>query len=204
MHCEAQSHDTASRRAPSGTDVAFCCLAARSIGCRNSTPFTVLIGARGVPAIRPSFPPLLAVLAEAEGGGSRREEMTMISKGFAVVIAGFGRDLARSCRGRDAGNDEGRYTFSKVADGFLRLDTQTGEVSLCSRQHRRLGMPGGARGSRRARERDRAPAQRKRRAQEGHPRRAACRCRPARCRSRWRAATATAPATAAAMPISIA
>jgi hypothetical protein len=26
----------------------------------------------------------------------------------------------------------GRYTFSKVADGMLRLDTQTGEVALCS------------------------------------------------------------------------
>jgi len=33
--------------------------------------------------------------------------------------------------------DSGRYTFSKVADGFLRLDGQTGEVALCS--HRTVG-----------------------------------------------------------------
>jgi len=28
----------------------------------------------------------------------------------------------------------GRYVFSKQADGFVRLDTQTGEVSLCSQK----------------------------------------------------------------------
>lgn len=27
-----------------------------------------------------------------------------------------------------------RFSFNKVADGFLRLDTQTGEVALCGRQ----------------------------------------------------------------------
>jgi len=29
---------------------------------------------------------------------------------------------------------EGRYTFSKVPDGYLRLDTQTGEVSVCNQR----------------------------------------------------------------------
>ena len=28
----------------------------------------------------------------------------------------------------------GRYTLNKVADGFIRLDTQTGEVALCSQR----------------------------------------------------------------------
>jgi hypothetical protein len=28
----------------------------------------------------------------------------------------------------------GRYTFSKVTEGFMRLDTQSGEVSVCSRR----------------------------------------------------------------------
>jgi len=28
----------------------------------------------------------------------------------------------------------GRYIFNKQADGFVRLDTQTGDVSLCSQQ----------------------------------------------------------------------
>ncbi|MBI4274746.1 MAG: hypothetical protein HY659_08620 [Rhizobiales bacterium] len=31
-------------------------------------------------------------------------------------------------------NDDGRFTFNRVADGFLRLDTRTGQVSLCSRR----------------------------------------------------------------------
>lgn len=31
-------------------------------------------------------------------------------------------------------NEDGRFTFSRVADGFLRLDTRTGQVSLCSRR----------------------------------------------------------------------
>src|SRR3984885_3611361 len=30
--------------------------------------------------------------------------------------------------------DGGRYVFAKEVDGFLRLDTQTGEVSLCSQK----------------------------------------------------------------------
>ncbi len=66
----------------------------------------------------------------------------MISKGFAVVIAALvvtAPALAPALAPAFAedttpGNGEARYTFSKVADGFLRLDTQTGEVSLCSRQ----------------------------------------------------------------------
>jgi hypothetical protein len=31
-------------------------------------------------------------------------------------------------------NEGGRCTFSKSADGFLRLDSQTGEVSVCSQR----------------------------------------------------------------------
>jgi hypothetical protein len=31
-------------------------------------------------------------------------------------------------------SEGGRYVFSKQADGFLRLDTQSGAVSLCSEQ----------------------------------------------------------------------
>ncbi len=30
--------------------------------------------------------------------------------------------------------DGGRYVFTKEVDGFMRLDTQTGEVSLCSQK----------------------------------------------------------------------
>jgi hypothetical protein len=31
-------------------------------------------------------------------------------------------------------SDHGRFSFSKVADGLLRLDLKTGEVSLCSQR----------------------------------------------------------------------
>jgi hypothetical protein len=31
-------------------------------------------------------------------------------------------------------SEHGRYSFSKVAEGFLRLDTQTGQVSMCSQR----------------------------------------------------------------------
>lgn len=31
--------------------------------------------------------------------------------------------------------DDGRYSFNRVEDGFLRLDTRTGQVSLCSRRN---------------------------------------------------------------------
>ena len=58
----------------------------------------------------------------------------MSNTAFAVVVAGF--CLIAPALADDAmpENDGGRYTFSKVADGFLRLDTQTGEVSICSQR----------------------------------------------------------------------
>lgn len=46
---------------------------------------------------------------------------------FCLLIPAHADDAAPD----DAG---GRYTFSKQADGVLRLDTQTGEVSLCSQR----------------------------------------------------------------------
>jgi hypothetical protein len=56
----------------------------------------------------------------------------MISKGFVAAIAVL--IVTLPARGEDSTpeNGDGRYTFNKVPDGFLRLDTQTGEVSLCS------------------------------------------------------------------------
>lgn len=62
-----------------------------------------------------------------------REETNMINKGLAAAIALI---LAMPAIADEATPDhpQGRYTFNKVADGFLRLDTQTGEVSLCSQR----------------------------------------------------------------------
>jgi hypothetical protein len=61
--------------------------------------------------------------------------MTMISKAFAAVIAAT--ILSAAARAEDATTPEtadARYSFHKVADGFLRLDKQTGEVAMCGPQ----------------------------------------------------------------------
>jgi hypothetical protein len=60
--------------------------------------------------------------------------MTMFSKAFALAIATV--CLSTPVVADDATPDSngGRYTFNKVSDGFVRLDTQTGEVALCSQR----------------------------------------------------------------------
>jgi len=57
----------------------------------------------------------------------------MIEKAIAVVIAGL---LIVPALAEEATPDNGggRYTFNKVPEGFLRLDAQTGEVSVCSQR----------------------------------------------------------------------
>jgi hypothetical protein len=58
----------------------------------------------------------------------------MISKAFAIgiVVAVLAVPACAEDTARD--NAAPRYSFNKVADGFLRLDTETGAVALCSRQ----------------------------------------------------------------------
>jgi hypothetical protein len=51
-----------------------------------------------------------------------------ISLAAVAVMAGIGAAAAQPMP--DAGN--GRYTLSPVADGVIRLDTKTGQVSTCS------------------------------------------------------------------------
>jgi hypothetical protein len=63
------------------------------------------------------------------------QEMTVISKGFAIAIAALA--LTATACAQDAvppDADEARYSFHKVDEGFLRLDLQTGQVALCGRQ----------------------------------------------------------------------
>jgi hypothetical protein len=62
------------------------------------------------------------------------QETIMFSKTFAIAIAAV--CLSTSVRADDATPDTngGRYTLNKVTDGFVRLDTQTGEVVLCSQR----------------------------------------------------------------------
>lgn len=58
----------------------------------------------------------------------------MIERMLAVVVAGFCLTAPAFADDAPPGKGDARYTFNTVADGVLRLDTQTGEVSLCS-QH---------------------------------------------------------------------
>src|SRR5271166_6065653 len=93
----------------------------------------------GIPRQRPArYEKLHAARAprHADRGSARLgEEVTMINTAFATVVVGFcliAPALADDAMPENDGG--GRYTFSKVADGFLRLDTQTGEVSICSQR----------------------------------------------------------------------
>jgi len=54
----------------------------------------------------------------------------MIRKAFAIGIV-VAAVAAPACADTTGDTPAPRYSFNKVTDGFLRLDTQTGEVALC-------------------------------------------------------------------------
>lgn len=58
----------------------------------------------------------------------------MISRVLAAIVSTL--LLTATVPAEDTGPQSGgaRYSFHKVADGFLRLDAQTGAVALCSQQ----------------------------------------------------------------------
>jgi len=58
----------------------------------------------------------------------------MIAKSIAVVIAALCLTVPAIADDATPDTAGGRYVFSKQADGFVRLDTQTGTVSLCSQK----------------------------------------------------------------------
>jgi hypothetical protein len=61
--------------------------------------------------------------------------MTMIRKASSAVIIAASLMTASAAVGETPPPlGEARYSFHKVPDGFLRLDTQTGEVALCGSQ----------------------------------------------------------------------
>src|SRR4051812_23782321 len=65
------------------------------------------------------------------------EETPMIDKVLAALVACLCLVVPVLPAWADEGtpeSEEGRYTFSKIADGFIRLDMQTGEVSTCSQR----------------------------------------------------------------------
>ena len=56
----------------------------------------------------------------------------MFSRVLTIAIAAFCLSLPAHADDQTPDTAGGRYTLNKVADGFIRLDTQTGEVALCS------------------------------------------------------------------------
>lgn len=59
-------------------------------------------------------------------------------RGLLVVLVAISGLLGTPARAQDAPDtDQGRFSFHKVDAGFLRLDTRSGQVSLCS--HKNLG-----------------------------------------------------------------
>jgi hypothetical protein len=58
----------------------------------------------------------------------------MINRQVVIAAALFG--LISPALADDAipDNEHGRYTFNQAADGVLRLDVQTGDVSLCTKR----------------------------------------------------------------------
>jgi hypothetical protein len=58
----------------------------------------------------------------------------MIRTGLAVLLGGA--LLAPCALGQNAAaeSDDGRYKFERIEEGFVRLDSRTGQVALCSRR----------------------------------------------------------------------
>jgi hypothetical protein len=61
----------------------------------------------------------------------QREESSMPVRSFVAIVAVLAVSLPAFADDAAPPDSQGaRYSFSKVTDGFVRLDTQTGEVAL--------------------------------------------------------------------------
>jgi hypothetical protein len=58
----------------------------------------------------------------------------MFSKPLTIAVAAFCLSLPVRADDQTPDTAGGRYTLNKVADGFVRLDTRTGEVAMCSQR----------------------------------------------------------------------
>jgi hypothetical protein len=58
----------------------------------------------------------------------------MLRLGLMVFTLCVVPTLAARAQSTPPDADESRYVFNRVQDGFIRLDTRTGQVSLCSKR----------------------------------------------------------------------
>jgi len=59
-----------------------------------------------------------------------RLTLLLVAATAAIAPAGYAQSAPNSA----PDNENGRYSFSPVSDGMLRLDTRTGQVSICARK----------------------------------------------------------------------
>src|ERR1700742_1073025 len=67
--------------------------------------------------------------------GPGRAKMEAFMTRSVIILAVASAAFAPAVQAQPAPDTEnGRYTFSAVADGMLRLDTRTGAVSICAKR----------------------------------------------------------------------
>src|SRR5947208_980396 len=83
--------------------------------------------------IRPSLPchGRAAKRRPAKAADGRK---SMLRLGSWVLMIGIALTVAVRGQSNPPEPEDSRYLFNRVQDGFLRLDTKTGQVSLCSRR----------------------------------------------------------------------
>lgn len=60
--------------------------------------------------------------------------MSRLVFALLVTAAAFAAQPAQAQSTAPEASDDNRFTFHRVDEGFLRLDTRTGQVSLCARK----------------------------------------------------------------------
>jgi hypothetical protein len=58
----------------------------------------------------------------------------MVRTALSILVLALLAGLAAWAQGTPAENDDTRYSFSQVDEGYLRLDGRTGQVSVCTRR----------------------------------------------------------------------
>lgn len=64
----------------------------------------------------------------------KRINQSRINQSLAAAVLCVALAAPAFAEGEMPDSEHGRYSFSKVAEGFLRLDTQTGQVSVCTQR----------------------------------------------------------------------
>ena len=63
-----------------------------------------------------------------------RPTLAVLAASLALLGAASAQDIAAPEVAPSPGADDGRYTFHRVEDSFVRLDGRTGQVSVCGRE----------------------------------------------------------------------